>query len=77
MRNVVKLGASPDATDRMENATTSIIRGFRRPYLSAIRPNRNAPSGRNASVIVMVNATSAFVRPKSFAISVSTITTTK
>ena len=72
-----KLGARPDAIDNAEKAMTSIISGIRRPYLSAINPNRNAPTGRNASVMVIVKATSAFVRWNSFAISVSTITTTK
>src|SRR6516225_8533145 len=35
--------------------------GSRRPYRSASRPNRNAPTGRNASVAVRVSAISASV----------------
>ena len=37
----------------------------------------NAPTGRNASVKVIENAISASLRPNSFAIAVSVMTTTK
>ncbi len=50
MRNTFNEGANAEASSNTEYAMMSTISVGRRPNLSAINPNRNAPTGRIASV---------------------------
>jgi hypothetical protein len=53
--NTFKDGANAEASSKTEYAIMSIISVSRRPYLSAISPNRNAPTGRMARVQKMAS----------------------
>ncbi len=50
IRNTFSEGANADANSNTEYAMMSTISVGRRPNRSAIIPNRNAPTGRIASV---------------------------
>src|ERR1700744_900182 len=56
-RKLCSVGASAEASSKAEKANTLTIRVGRRPSLSAIAPNKNAPPGRIASVQKMASST--------------------
>ena len=57
MRKLCSVGAKADANSKTEKDTTLSISVGRRPYRSAIAPNRRAPAGRITSVQKIASAT--------------------